>query len=119
MNAEELGAVSDDEENDEEEYDEDLEDEIDDDDEVEKDVDDEDDVTQKAAKKRQRQRRLKVMHKIEDIFEPQELVKNLLTEFDQQVRLEDKPERFMVSQFHLVLKKNKSLYCQINLTTGL
>ena len=97
MNAEELGAVSDDEENDEEEYDEDLEDEIDDDDEVEKDVDDEDDVTQKAAKKRQRQRRLKVMHKIEDIFEPQELVKNLLTEFDQQVRLEDKPERFMVS----------------------
>ncbi len=47
-------------------------------------------------KKRQKQRRLKVMHKIEDIFEPQELEKNLLTEFDQQIRIEDKPERFMV-----------------------
>jgi hypothetical protein len=60
----------------------------------EHDVDDED--YQKAAKKRQKQRRLKAMHKIEDIFEPQELERNLLTEFDQQIRLEDKPERFML-----------------------
>ena len=100
MNAEELGAVSDENgEQDDEEYDEDLEEEIEevDDEENEKDDDDDDDdLTQNAAKKRQRQRRLKVMHKIEDIFEPQELQKNLLTEFDQQVRIEDKPERFMV-----------------------
>ena len=47
-------------------------------------------------RKRQRQRRLKTLHKIEDIFEPQELEKNLLTERDQQIRIEDKPERFML-----------------------
>lgn len=46
--------------------------------------------------RKRRQRRLKAQHKIEDIFEPQELEKNLLTERDQQIRLEDKPERFMV-----------------------
>jgi hypothetical protein len=57
---------------------------------------DDEDFTQRTAKKRQKQQRLKLMHKIEDIFEPQELAKNLLTEFDQQVRIEDKPERFML-----------------------
>ncbi len=91
-----MGALSD-EDADEEEYDEDegeLEDEYDEDDDLDKD--DEDDYTQKTKSKRQKQQRLKVMHKMEDIFEPQELVKNLLTEFDQQVRIEDKPERFML-----------------------
>ena len=99
MNAEELGALSDDDDNEEEDYDEDeeeLDDDIDEDDDVEKDIDDEDDYTEKTTKKRQKQQRLKVMHKMEDIFEPQELVKNLLTEFDQQIRIEDKPERFML-----------------------
>lgn len=97
MNAEELGALSDDE-NEEDDYDEDEE-ELEDEDEeedIEKEIDDEDDYTEKTTKKRQKQQRLKVMHKMEDIFEPQELVKNLLTEFDQQIRIEDKPERFMV-----------------------
>lgn len=95
VNVEELGAISDDEAGEEEDYDEDLEEEVEEEDEEKEDEDD-DDVTQKAARKRQKQRRLKVMHKIEDIFEPQELERNLLTEFDQQVRIEDKPERFMV-----------------------
>ncbi len=94
-----MGALSDDEnDNEEDDYDEDeeLDDEIEDDDDIEKEIDDEDDYTEKTSKKRQKQQRLKVMHKMEDIFEPQELVKNLLTEFDQQIRIEDKPERFMV-----------------------
>lgn len=101
VNAEELGAVSDeeDENNDEDEL-EDEEDLIEDEeneDDLDKEGDDDDLTYQKAAKKRQRQRRLKAMHKMEDIFEPQELEKNLLTEYDQQIRLEDKPERFMVN----------------------
>ncbi len=58
--------------------------------------DDEELTYQKAKKKQQRQRRLNALHKIEDIFEPQELEKNLLTEIDQQIRLEDKPERFQL-----------------------
>jgi len=99
VNAEDLGALSDDTPDDEE-YDEDEEeledDEEDEDDDLENDGEDEDDYTQKTKTKRQKQQRLKVMHKMEDIFEPQELVKNLLTEFDQQVRIEDKPERFML-----------------------
>ena len=73
---------------------EDLEDEEFEDEEEEEEGDDMD--YQKAAKKRQRQRTKKAMHKIEDIFEPQELERNLLTELDQQIRIEDKPERFML-----------------------
>lgn len=92
VNAEELGALSDNEDDDEEEYDEDEEDLEED---YNEDENEEDDYTQtKMAKKRQKQ--LKLKHKIEEIFEPQELAKNLLTEFDQLVRLEDKPERFML-----------------------
>lgn len=87
VNADELGAASDDEANDDE-------DEPDDDEDDEQEYDD-DETYDKAAKKRHR---LKTMHKIEDIFEPQELEKNLLTEADQQIRLEDKPERFMLRQ---------------------
>jgi transcription elongation factor SPT6 len=102
VNADELGIGSDYDEDDDELDEDELEEqeelaeeeaEADEGDE-EHDLDDED--YQKAAKKRQKQRRLKAMHKIEDIFEPQELERNLLTEFDQQIRLEDKPERFML-----------------------
>jgi transcription elongation factor SPT6 len=60
------------------------------------DEDDEEGDFQREARKRQRQRQRKTLHKIEDIFEPQELEKNLLTEHDQQIRIEDKPERFML-----------------------
>ena len=98
VNAEELGAVSDEDdldndEDDEEDLDEDAEDLIEDDDEQ---MDEDDDPTKNFTKKRQRQRRLKALHKIEDIFEPRELEKGLITEVDQQIRLEDKPERFML-----------------------
>ena len=104
VNAEELGAVSDEEDQDEyDEEDDDLdnddEDLIEDEDEEGVDnemFDDDDDPTKNITKKRQRQRRLKALHKIEDIFEPQELEKGLITEVDQQIRLEDKPERFML-----------------------
>ena len=101
VNADELGAIDEDdeEEEEEEEYEEDDENEqdlIDDDDEEGLGDDDEELTYQKAKKKQQRQRRLNALHKIEDIFEPQELEKNLLTEIDQQIRLEDKPERFQL-----------------------
>jgi hypothetical protein len=98
VNAEELGAKSDGDDDDDEYDEEEREDEdlIDDEDGNEIEEDEED--YQKETKKKQRQRRLKAMHKIEDIFEPQELEKNLLTEFDQRIRLEDKPERFMLRQ---------------------
>ncbi|RNA09222.1 transcription elongation factor SPT6, partial [Brachionus plicatilis] len=88
VNADELGVASDDERNEDDKEDED------DDEEDEADYDD-DETYERAAKKRHR---LKTMHKIEDIFEPQELEKNLLTELDQQIRIEDKPERFMLRQ---------------------
>ena len=99
VNAEELGAIDEDEDDEEEEeYEEDEENEQDliDDDEEGLGDDDEELTYQKAKKKQQRQRRLNALHKIEDIFEPQELEKNLLTEIDQQIRLEDKPERFQL-----------------------
>ena len=46
------------------------------------------------------------MHKMEDIFEPQELEQNLLTEFDQQIRIEDKPERFMLRSVPVTTEPN-------------
>jgi transcription elongation factor SPT6 len=102
VNAEELGAISDEDEGDE--YDEDEEDLDNDDEDLIEDEEnedegmneDDDEPTRNYTKKRQRQRRLKALHKIEDIFEPQELEKGLITELDQQIRLEDKPERFML-----------------------
>ena len=89
VNADELGAASDDEPNEDDDDEQDYNEEEDD------DQDQDEETYDKAAKKRHR---LKTMHKIEDIFEPQELEKNLLTELDQQIRLEDKPERFMLRQ---------------------
>jgi hypothetical protein len=111
VNAEELGAISEEEEDDEE--DEDLDDEEDEDlidDQGERDenqLDDDEEDYQKETKKKQRQRRLKAMHKIEDIFEPQELEKNLLTEYDQRIRLEDKPERFMLRSIPVTSEPNE------------
>ena len=100
VNAEELGAISEEDEDeydeDEEDLDNDDEDLIEDDENEEEGMDDDDEPTRNYTKKRQRQRRLKALHKIEDIFEPQELEKGLITELDQQIRLEDKPERFML-----------------------
>ena len=114
MNAEELGAVSDEDEADD--YDE--EDDLDNDDEEliedeeendEELMDDDDDPTKNFTKKRQRQRRLKALHKIEDIFEPQELEKGLITEVDQQIRLEDKPERFMLRSIPVTQASDEEL----------
>jgi hypothetical protein len=104
VNADELGAKSEDDEFDEEE----REDEELIDDEEENEVVEDDEDYQKETKNKQRQRRLKAMHKIEDIFEPQELEKNLLTEFDQRIRLEDKPERFMLRQIPVFSEPDES-----------
>ena len=78
-----------------EQDDDDVADDLDEEDLEDEELDEEDeegegdeDDYEKVAKKRQRQRNKKAMHKIEDIF--------LLTEADQQIRIEDKPERFML-----------------------
>jgi transcription elongation factor SPT6 len=101
VDAEELGVIDEDDD-DHMEGDEDEEDEYysEDDEEGaggENDDDEEGGMSySRAAKKRQTKRRMKALHKIEDIFEPLELEKNLMTEYDQQIRIEDKPERFMM-----------------------
>jgi hypothetical protein len=52
-------------------------------------------ATAHHQKSRRRNRHL-LQHKLEDLFEPDELEKNFMTERDQQIRMEDKPERFML-----------------------
>lgn len=48
-----------------------------------------------SRRKTKRQQKAATHTKLEDIFEPAELEKNLMTEKDQLIRMEDKPERFM------------------------
>ena len=63
--------------------------------------------------RKRRARRLKAQHKIEDIFEPQELEKNLLTERDQAIRIEDKPERFMIRPVPVTIEPDEfELECE-------
>jgi transcription elongation factor SPT6 len=93
VNAEELGAI---EEADLDENEEDEEDELDGDEEQDEDEVEEDENGELVYKKKNQRNKLKALHKIEEIFEPAELEKNMLTELDQRIRIEDKPERFML-----------------------
>jgi hypothetical protein len=68
------------------------------DDDEEEELDEEGNVIVTARKRQHKrgQRARAAQHKLEDIFEPEELERNLMTERDQQMRVEDKPERFML-----------------------
>ncbi len=109
VNAEELGMFNESDENDEDieedENEEDMEGIVDDD---EADEEYGEDELERVRKKQTRQRRLKAKHRIEEIFEPAELEKNLLTEYDQQIRLEDKPERFMLRKTPVTSEPNEN-----------
>lgn len=96
VNADELGLG--DSEEDEEDEEGDYEDEEAFDEEGEEDLE--------QVRRRQRARKLKSKQKLEDIFEPIELERNLLTEYDQQIRIEDKPERFMLRSIQVQPEPN-------------
>jgi transcription elongation factor SPT6 len=102
VNADELGLGDSDEQEDEEE---DEEGEYEDDEAFEGE-EGEEDLDQ--VRRRQRARKLKSKKKLEDIFEPAELERNLLTEYDQQIRIEDKPERFMLRNTQVQPEPNDS-----------
>jgi hypothetical protein len=89
--------MDDQDEEDDEDGDDDVVDDDDDAGEAEEDMDDDVGALERVRKKQTRHRhRLKAKHRIEEVFEPAELEKNLLTDYDQQIRIEDKPERFML-----------------------
>ena len=102
VNVEELGGAGDNDDELGEDEEDDEDEEVDEyysgeeEEPAEEELDEEGNVIVSATRKKQKQRRLKALHKLEDIFEPDELEKNLMTEKDQQVRMEDKPERFMM-----------------------
>jgi hypothetical protein len=65
--------------------------------EEEEELDEDGNVIATTRKRQQKRGRTRAaQHKLEDIFEPEELEKNLMTERDQQIRVEDIPERFLL-----------------------